>query len=149
MILDVVAEPGILLAVARQHGNESALLVSDVVEVGAGASNLSPATRTLQTAIAQCKAEIGEIDIVLRGTLTERYMPCGRKGCRCQARLAKLHGPYFQWTTKVDGKTKTVRLRHDEVPFNQEWIANGRNLDQIIKAWEQIGHTAAQLIREK
>lgn len=112
-------------------------------------SNLSPATRTLQAAMAQCKAEIGQIDIVLRGTVTERYMPCGRKGCRCQATPAILHGPYFQWTIKVDGKTKTVRLRQDEMPFYQKWIANGRNLDQIIKDWEKIGLAAAQLIREK
>ena len=74
-------------------------------------------------------------------------MPCGRKGCRCQATPAALHGPYFQWTAKVDGKTVTVRVRPDEVPLYREWIGNGRKLDQVLKAWERPGPAAAQLIR--
>lgn len=99
--------------------------------------------------IKQFKAALGEIGLVLRGSVTERYMPCGRPGCRCQATPPSLHGPYFQWTTKVEGKTRTVRLRPDEVPLYREWIANGRKLDQIIRNWEQTGLAAAALIREK
>ena len=106
-------------------------------------------TAALQAEIKQLKAALVEIGIVLRGSVTERYMPCGRPGCRCQAKPAALHGPYFQWTTKVDGKTKTVRLRPEEVPLYREWIANGRRLDQIIRNWEQTGLAAAELIRGK
>jgi hypothetical protein len=106
-------------------------------------------TAALLAEIEQLKAALGEIGIVLRGSVTERYMPCGRAGCRCQATPPRLHGPYFQWTTKVEGKTRTVRLRAGEVPLYREWIANGRKLDQIIRDWEQTGLTAADLIREK
>jgi hypothetical protein len=106
-------------------------------------------TTALLAEIEQLKAALGEIGIVLRGSVTERYMPCGRAGCRCQATPPRLHGPYFQWTTKVEGKTRTVRLRAEEVPLYREWIANGRKLDQIIRDWEQTGLTAADLIREK
>ncbi len=76
-------------------------------------------------------------------------MLCGRKRCRCQATPAKLHGPYFQCTTKVDGNTKTAGPQANEVPFYKEWIANGRNLHQIIKVWDQTGLAATQLIRAK
>jgi hypothetical protein len=106
-------------------------------------------TAALLAEIEQLKAALGEIGIVLRGSVTERYMPCGRTGCRCQATPPRLHGPYFQWTTKVEGKTKTVRLGAEEVPLYREWIANGRKLDQIIRDWEQTGLAAADLIREK
>jgi hypothetical protein len=104
---------------------------------------------TLLAEIERLKAALGEIGIVLRGSVTERYMPCGREGCRCQATPPILHGPYFQWTTTVDGKTRTVRLKPEEVPLYREWIANGRNLDQIIRDWEQTGLAAAKLIRDK
>ena len=106
-------------------------------------------TAAILAEIQQLKAALAEIGIVLRGSVTERYMPCGRAGCRCQATPPSLHGPYFQWTTKVEGKTKTVRLRPEEVPLYREWIANGRKLDQIIRDWEQTGLAAADLIREK
>ena len=82
-------------------------------------------TAALLAEIKQLKAALGEIGIVLRGSVTERYMPCGRAGCRCLATPPSLHGPYFQWTTKVEGKTRTVRLRPEEVPLYREWIANG------------------------
>ena len=111
--------------------------------------NLPPDLDNLLADIAQVKLDLGDLGVVLRGTVTERYMPCGRKGCKCQAVPATLHGPYFQWTTKVDGKTKTVRLRPEEARFYREWIANGRKLDQVIKAWEQTGIAAAEIIRGK
>jgi hypothetical protein len=106
-------------------------------------------TPDLLAEIARIKAALTEIGIILRGSVTERYMPCGRAGCRCQANPPSLHGPYVQWTTKADGKTKTVRLSPEEVPLYREWIANGRKLDQIIRAWEQTGLAAAKLIRDK
>jgi hypothetical protein len=106
-------------------------------------------TSALLAEIERLKVALGEIGIVLRGSVTERYMPCGRKGCRCQANPPTLHGPYVQWTTKVDGKTRTVRLKPEEIPLYRAWIANGRKLDQIIQDWEQTGLTAAKLIREK
>ena len=104
-------------------------------------------TEAILAEMDQLKAAIRDIGIILGGSVTERYMPCGRKGCRCQATPATLHGPYFQWTTKVDGKTRTVRLRPDEVPLYREWIANGRKLDQALKEWEMLGLAAAKIIR--
>ena len=35
--------------------------------------------------IEQCKTKLADIGVVLRGSVTERFMPCGKRGCRCQA----------------------------------------------------------------
>ena len=99
--------------------------------------------------IERCKADLADIGVVLRGTVTERYMPCGKPGCRCQARPPALHGPYYQWTTKVSGKTKTVRLTAEEAAAYRAWIANGRRLNAVLVHWEQTGIEAAREIREK
>ena len=99
--------------------------------------------------LARCQAELGKIGVVLRGTVVERYMPCGKKGCRCQAQPPALHGPYYQWTMKVDGKTKTVRLTPQEAQVYQAWIANGRRLNNVLAEWENIGIQAVREIREK
>lgn len=78
------------------------------------------------------KHAVADIGYVRRGTLTRRFMPCGKAGCCCQGTPPQLHGPYYQWTRKVRGKTVTVRLTKQEVQFLEEWIANGRRLDKIV-----------------
>ena len=99
--------------------------------------------------IATYKADLQDIGIVLRGSVIGRHMPCGKKGCRCQADPPVLHGPYYQWTRKVGGKTKTVRLKPAEAEIYRQWIDSRRRLDDLIARWEAIGLEAAELIRRK
>jgi hypothetical protein len=51
-----------------------------------------------------------------------------------------LHGPYFQWTRKVRGKTVTVRLTEHEAKMLQDWIANGRQLDKLVAQMEVVSY---------
>ena len=67
-------------------------------------------------------------------------MPCGKPGCRCQAVPPELHGPYYQWTRKVAGKTATVRLTRSQATLLDTWIANGRRLDRI--QMQRVSHRA-------
>jgi hypothetical protein len=46
-----------------------------------------------------------------RGSITEVFRPCGKPTCACAAADHPGHGPYYAFTTKVDGKTKTLPLR--------------------------------------
>ena len=103
----------------------------------------------LRKRIDQCKAEMAEVGVVLRGSVTRRYMPCGKTGCKCLADPPVLHGPYFQWTMKVEGKTRTVRLTEDQAAIFQTWIDNDRRLRQILARWEDIGQDAAREIQGK
>lgn len=99
--------------------------------------------------LAQIRAELQEFDIVLRGSITKRFMPCGTPGCRCQADPPQLHGPYYQWTTKVHGKTQTVRLNTEEVKVFEHWIVQGRRLEQLVQQWRSESLKAAKIILEK
>ena len=84
------------------------------------------------------KQSIAEIGPIRRGSVMRRLMPCGRAGCRCQATPPKLHGPYYDWTRKVKGKTVTVRLTKEEADLLREWIANGRKLNKIVAQMEKV-----------
>src|ERR1019366_510411 len=83
-------------------------------------------------------AQIAEIGIVTAGSVTRRYTRCTSPGCRCNADPPAPHGPYWQWTSKVNGKTVTKRLTVREAQLYQEWIGNDRRirtlLDQIRTA---------------
>src|SRR5665213_98069 len=82
-------------------------------------------------------AQIAEIGIVAAGSVTQRYTRCTSAGCRCNADPPTLHGPYWQWTAKVNGKTVTKRLTERKAQLYQQWIGNDRRiralLDQIRK----------------
>ncbi|MHB8295661.1 MAG: DUF6788 family protein [Acidimicrobiales bacterium] len=53
---------------------------------------------------------MGEAGFALPGTLLERRTTCGKVGCRCVPDPPQPHGPFYQWTRKVGGKTVTRRL---------------------------------------
>ena len=62
----------------------------------------------------------------LPGTLTSRYMRCGKKTCRCKADPPQLHGPYLHWTRTVAGKTLTRTLTPEQAARYQPWFDNAR-----------------------
>jgi len=46
------------------------------------------------------------------GTLYERYITCGKKNCRCHDKEnPKLHGPYYEWVRRINGKQVGRMLR--------------------------------------
>jgi hypothetical protein len=84
------------------------------------------------------KRQLAELPPIRRGSLVRRFMPCGKPGCRCQASPPQLHGPYYQWTRKVRGKTTTVRVNEAQAKLLREWIGNRRRLDQIVRQMENV-----------
>ena len=91
-------------------------------------------------------AQLAEVGFIATGTVIQRSTRCGTPGCRCHADPPRLHGPYYQWTTKVAGKTVTRRLTDREAALYREWIANNRQLRQLITQMRQISARAAELI---
>jgi hypothetical protein len=87
---------------------------------------------TDETRYEALKRSVLALGPVRRGSLVRRFMPCGKAGCCCQASPPELHGPYYQWTRKVRGKTVTVRLTREAARLVEEWISNGRQLDRIV-----------------
>ena len=88
---------------------------------------------------------LAQIGCFCRGTVLSRRMACGKAGCRCRADPPVLHGPYFQWTRKVRGKTVTVRVTEDQATLLRAWIAEGRRLDAAVVRLERL--SAARIAR--
>lgn len=82
------------------------------------------------------KEALQRLGYVRPGSLVRRFMPCGKPSCRCMGDPRALHGPYYQWTLRVRGKTKTVRLTEDQARLCEEWIANHRKLKDIVRRME-------------
>jgi len=90
-------------------------------------------------------AQLADIGLIHSGSLTRRYTRCATPGCKCHADPPQPHGPYYQWTAKINGKTVTRRLTEREAELYQEWIANDRQLRHLIQQMRQIAAKATEL----
>ena len=94
----------------------------------------------------QLAERIAELGFISAGSITSRYTKCATINCRCRADPPRPHGPYWQWTAKVDGKTITRRLSPTEADLYQQWIDNDRELRALIAQMRQISTKATSLI---
>jgi len=91
-------------------------------------------------------AQIADIGIVAAGSVTRRFTRCTSVGCRCNADPPTPHGPYWQWTAKVNGKTVTKRLTEREAQLYQEWISNDRRIRALLDQIRKVDAKAAELL---
>ncbi|HKN49102.1 MAG TPA: DUF6788 family protein [Actinomycetota bacterium] len=87
---------------------------------------------------------LAAIDFALPGSLGRRDNVCGKPGCRCKADPPHLHGPYYLWTRKVDGKTVTRMLSEDQVVRYQPWFDNAAALRDIVRKLQALSVSALE-----
>jgi hypothetical protein len=89
--------------------------------------------------IAKELSQLARTGHVLPGSLQQRHTTCGKPGCACQADPPRPHGPYWQWTRKVAGKTITRRLTPDQIERYRPWIDNDRRIRDLLTRLEALG----------
>ena len=102
---------------------------------------LRPSDRRAHQRLSGALADIG---FALPGSVVERHMRCGKAACRCKADPPELHGPYVQWTWRVQGKTVTRYLSPEQLARYQPWFDNARRLHQLVTELEALSPRAAQ-----
>ena len=93
----------------------------------------------------EAKAGLAELGFVLQGSVTERWMKCGREGCRCHTDPGARHGPYRQWSWKTGGKTYSVYLSQEQAELCRRWVANHRRAEKILRQMRVISKRAARV----
>ena len=84
-----------------------------------------------------------QISDMRQGSLSEYYGRCGKESCCCHDSKHPGHGPYYAFTKKVEGKTKTLQLRQGprlskierEVEAYKEFR---KTCDELVKVSEKI-----------
>jgi hypothetical protein len=99
-----------------------------------------------QRSYRQLAERIADIGYIAAGSITHRYTRCGTPTCRCHADPPQPHGPYWQWTAKIDGKTVTRRLNQTQARRYQQWIDNDRKLRALIEGMRDLSAKATELI---
>ncbi len=99
-----------------------------------------------ESQLKRLAGELTDLGFISPGSLVHRYTSCGKAGCRCQADPPQLHGPYWQWTRAVGGKTVTRRVSDDQAKLYQEWIANRQRLRRVLDDIEAVSERASQIL---
>ena len=101
-----------------------------------------PALRNADQRFRQAQQELHQLEFFLKGTVLKRMMKCGRPQCACHRDPAQRHGPYFEWTYKVAGKTVNVKLSPQAAPLYQAATKQHRKLKTILARMEHLSRTA-------
>jgi len=90
----------------------------------------------------QAQQELQELDYFLKGTVLKRMMKCGHPQCACHRDPTQRHGPYFEWTYKINGKTVNVRLSPQAAPLYLAATKQNRKLKVALARMERLSRTA-------
>jgi hypothetical protein len=90
--------------------------------------------------------QIREVGITAAGSVLQAYNVCGTATCRCHTDPARRHGPYWQHTRKVGGKTVTRRLTAAQAALYLQWIGNDRRLRGLLAELEHVNAAAREKI---
>ena len=97
-----------------------------------------------RAAQAKIAADLGSVGFALPGTVRERRIRCGKPGCRCAADPPQLHGPYYQWTRKVNGKTETRLLSAAQMARYASWFENAKRIRSLTSELEALSLDVAE-----
>ncbi len=97
--------------------------------------DVSPAQQAARGKIA---AQLAAAGFALPGTLTVRAYACGKPACRCHADPPALHGPYAEWTRKINGKTVTRRLTPAELADWQPLFDNAKKIRALLAELQDL-----------
>ena len=79
------------------------------------------------------KAALGRLGFARPGSIVRHFMRCGKPGCHCMAEPPTLHGPYYDLTYKVRGKSVGMRLTEAQAQRCEEWLRNHRQLRRLVR----------------
>lgn len=90
--------------------------------------------------------ELADVGFILRGTILQRFSHCGSPGCACHTDADRMHGPYWQWTAKVRGKTVTRSVSEEQLSRYRLWMDNAKRFDEIVGELQDLSAQAHALL---
>jgi len=89
----------------------------------------------------ELKRSLDQLEYFCKGTVLKRMMKCGKAQCACASDPARRHGPYFELTYKVNGKTVNVKLSPEAAPLYRSAALQYRKLKTLLGRLEKLSQT--------
>lgn len=96
----------------------------------------------LDQKVSRIRRQMRQLGPLLKGTLTDREIPCGKPNCRCKKGQGH---PGLYLTYSLKGKTKTVYISKKMAPKVRKWA---KNYAQFKRLLEEIFQIQLKIIKE-
>lgn len=90
--------------------------------------------------------ELPPLSEMVRGSLIERYLRCGKASCHCADRKDKGHRAFYLTVSFAAGHTEQVTVPVSLVPVVRRWV---KNYDRWWKAVEDVSSINRELLRRR
>ena len=81
--------------------------------------------------------EVPDLQEILRGSLVERFVTCGKPTCKCAR--GERHGPlYYLTVSRPGGRTQGMYIGPAQRAQVQTWVANYRRLKAQLEAISEV-----------
>jgi len=88
--------------------------------------------------IRQILHQLVNLGPMLPGSLSKQWNVCGTPGCQCKDRKKPIrHGPYFQLSFSVKGRSSTLFIKSSDVPEVKRRIRRYRQFRELVMALAQ------------
>jgi len=94
--------------------------------------------KSMPGAVRELANELSRPKPMRRGSLSERSMKCGQKGCRCQHDPGARHGPYYSLTRAEGGKTRSRYLTAEQAEVARRQVEAGQEFRSRVEAYWQV-----------
>jgi len=101
-----------------------------------------PVLQRYEAKFRALRAQLAALGFFCKGTILQRRLTCGKPGCACAETPARRHGPYFEWTYKVAGRTVNVRLAAEAAAAYREAAGEWRRLRTLLRRLEGLSRRA-------
>ena len=96
-----------------------------------------PSTTPIPEAVGALAARLADPKPMRRGSVSERYMKCGQRACRCQEDLQARHGPYYSLTRAEGGQTRSRYLTSEQAALARRQVETGQRFRQQVETYWQ------------
>ena len=84
--------------------------------------------------IYKIKKELSNLKKFHPGKISLQYTVCNKKNCACKAKKnPKKHGPYYQLSYSVNGKSSTRFIKSEDVEEVEAYIQEYNRAKQLLK----------------
>jgi hypothetical protein len=88
--------------------------------------------------VQRIKRQLLALKPMLPGSLSEQWNVCGSPGCKCKDPQKPVrHGPYYQLSFSVKGKSSTLFIRPEDVAEARRRIQRYERFKELVMALTQ------------
>tara|TARA_A100000164_G_C21409143_1_gene541308 strand:- start:198 stop:533 length:336 start_codon:yes stop_codon:yes gene_type:complete len=73
------------------------------------------------------------------GKISQQYTVCNKSNCACKSKInPKKHGPYYQLSYSVKGKSSTRFIKPEDIDKVQQYIDNYNEMKELLSDLSEL-----------